>query len=71
MLAFNTVISYCWCACSLVPRLVHKSLGTRLVCMLLVIILGRLDLTVASEKMNGVLIYANMVKDSNDALILY
>ena len=38
MLALNTVISYCWCACSLVPRLMHKSLGTRLVCMLLVMI---------------------------------
>ena len=37
--------------------------------MLLVIILGRLDITVASGTMNGVLFYANVVKASSDALI--
>ena len=37
--------------------------------VLLVIILGRLDITVASGTMNGVLFYANVVKASNDALI--
>ena len=37
--------------------------------VLLVIILGRLDSTVASGTMNGVLFYANVVKASNDALI--
>ena len=39
--------------------------------VLLVIILGRLDLTVASGTMNGVLYYANVVKASSDALILH
>ena len=37
--------------------------------MLLVIILGRLDITVASGTMNGVLFYANVVKANNNALI--
>ena len=37
--------------------------------VLLVIILGRLDLTVALGTMNGVLFYANVVKASSDALI--
>ena len=37
--------------------------------VLLVIILGRLDLTVAPGTMNGVIFYANVVKASNDALI--
>ena len=37
--------------------------------VLLVIILGRLDLTVASGTMNGVLFYANVVKASSDALV--
>ena len=37
--------------------------------VLLVIILGRLDITVASGTMNGVLFCANVVKASNDALI--
>ena len=37
--------------------------------VLLVIILGRLDITVASGTMNGVLFYDNVVKASNDALI--
>ena len=37
--------------------------------VLLVIILGRLDITVASGTMNGVLFYANVVKASSDALI--
>ena len=37
--------------------------------VLLVIILGRLDLTVASGTMNGVVFYANVVKASSDALI--
>ena len=37
--------------------------------VLLVIILGRLDITVASGTMNGVLFYTNVVKASNDALI--
>ena len=36
--------------------------------VLLVIILGRLDITVASGTMNGLLFYANVVKASNDAL---
>ena len=37
--------------------------------VLLVIILGRLDLTVASGTINGILFYANVVKASSDALI--
>ena len=37
--------------------------------VLLVIVLGRLDLTVASGTMNGVLFYANVVKASSNALI--
>ena len=37
--------------------------------VLLVIILSRLDITVASGTMNGVLFYANVVKASSDALI--
>ena len=37
--------------------------------VLLVLILGRLDITVASGTMNGVLFYANVVKVSSDALI--
>ena len=37
--------------------------------LLLVILLGRLDITVASGTMNGVLFYANVVKASSDALI--
>ena len=37
--------------------------------VLLVITLGRLDLTVASGTMNGVLFYANVVKASSNALI--
>ena len=37
--------------------------------VLLAIVLGRLDLTVASGTMNGVLFYANVVKASSDALI--
>ena len=37
--------------------------------VLLVIILGRIDITVASGTMNGVLFYANVVKASSDALI--
>ena len=37
--------------------------------VLLVIMMGRLDLTVASGTMNGVLFYANVVKASSDALI--
>ena len=37
--------------------------------VLLVTILGRLNLTVASGTMNGLLLYANMVKVSNNALI--
>ena len=37
--------------------------------VLLIIILGRLDITVASGTMNGVLFYANVVKASSDALI--
>ena len=37
--------------------------------VLLVILLGRLDITVASGTMNGVLFYANVVKASSDALI--
>ena len=37
--------------------------------VLLVIILGRLNLTVASGIMNGVLFYANVVKANSDALI--
>ena len=37
--------------------------------VLLVIILGRLNVTVASGTMNGVLFYANVVKASSDALI--
>ena len=37
--------------------------------MLLVIILGRFDITVASGTVNGVLFYANVVKASSDALI--
>ena len=37
--------------------------------VLLVIVMGRLDLTVASGTMNGVLFYANVVKASSDALI--
>ena len=37
--------------------------------VLLVIILGRLDLTVALGTMNGLLFYANVVKASSDALV--
>ena len=37
--------------------------------VLLVIVLGRLDLTVASGTVNGVLFYANVVKASSNALI--
>ena len=37
--------------------------------VLLVIVLGRLDLTVASGTMNGVLFYGNVVKASSNALI--
>ena len=37
--------------------------------VLLIIVLGRLDLTVASGTINGVLFYANVVKASSDALI--
>ena len=37
--------------------------------VLLVIVLGRLDLTVASGTMNGVLFYANVVKASSNTLI--
>ena len=37
--------------------------------VVLVIVLGRLDLTVASGTMNGVLFYANVVKASSNALI--
>ena len=37
--------------------------------VLLVIILGRFDITVASGTVNGVLFYANVVKASSDALI--
>ena len=37
--------------------------------VLLVIVLGRLDLTVASGTINGLVFYANVVKASSDALI--
>lgn len=37
--------------------------------VLLIIILGKVDFTVASGAMNGVLFYANVVKASSDALI--